>query len=350
NFYDITINLEIFEKGDFIFELRFTMYQAWWTPFYDISLTENQAELTMMANVFNRTGLDWEDISVQISTASLKPVKLIKPDPMILKEYSPPVYKAKRRVLPSAAPKKARKMDRADAPTGGMAMDEEKEAFMEEPAPEIEESYADVSENLGVQSFQISNRINIPSDKNPHPVNLTKEELESQKAYFWSSAAPENVIIRDSLQNTDLLLLSGNAKVYYLEEFLGETEIPLIAPKEEFKLGTRISYDLKVDKKLIDRSKDKKALRGKLKNYYEYQIKIKNLNDTEEDLTIYDRIPHSSSENIQVTIEEINLEPDKKELGVMKWEINMKGVQEKIIKYRYYVEYKSGTNIRPPLP
>ena len=68
------------------------MNEAWWIPFYDVSLTENEARLTMMANVFNRTGQDWDNINMEISTASLKPIKLMKPTPTILQEYVPPMY------------------------------------------------------------------------------------------------------------------------------------------------------------------------------------------------------------------------------------------------------------------
>ncbi len=135
-----------------------------------------------------------------------------------------------------------------------------------------------------------------------------------------------------------------------MEEFLGETSIPVIAPKEEFKLGTRVSYDLKIDKKLVDRSKGKKAVKGRLKNNYEYKITIKNLNNIDDDLVVYDRIGHSYSENIKVIINEILPEPARKKLGVLKWKFSMKGVEEKTITYKYTVDYKKDIHITPALP
>jgi len=358
NFYEVNINVNVLEKGAFDIELRYTMFEAWWTPFYDAVLIENKTRLTVMANVYNRSGQDWKNIELEISTASLKPIKLIKPEPLILKEHIPYVAKA------DMAPKKKAKMPlSATRATSGSFADvnladddsgierEKEDAEIEaEPMPEITETYAEVSENIGVQSFKIPDLIDIPSDKNPHPVNLTVQELETEKKYFWSSAIPENVIIRDTLINGDLLLLAGNVKIYFKEEFLGETSIPLIAPKENFKLGTRVSYDLKIDKKLIDRSKAKKAIKGRLKNKYEYRITIKNLNEVTEDLTLYDKIPHSSSENIKVEIEEIVPDPSKKNLGVLKWKFNLKGIKEKTINYKYYIDYKKGIQITPPLP
>lgn len=354
NFYEITINLNVTKQGEFSFELRFTMGQAWWVPFYDVSLSEDKAKLTMMANVFNRTDLDWEEIEIDISTASLKPIKIVKPSPMILQQFYPS-QNIGRITTTMSRGFIGGKGDFAQA--GGFADLEEAEEEFDDFAPaeapmepSLEQSYAEVSENIGVQSFKIPNRISIPSDENPHPVNLTVLELETEKQYFWSSSAPENVVIRDTLKNGDLLLLAGNVKIYYMEEFLGETSIPVIAPKEEFKVGTRVSYDLKIDKKLVDRSKAKKAIKGKLKNNYSYKITIKNLNKIEQDLTLYDRIPHSNSEKIKVEIEEIIPEPSKKELGILKWQFNLKGIDEKVIQYKYYVEYDKEVTVTPSLP
>ncbi len=372
NFYDISVNLNVTQEGEFNFEIRYTMTEAWWVPFYDATLTEDKAKLTMMANVHNRTGEDWEDVEIEISTASLSPIRIAKPSPMILKEYvPPPVYDtrmyAKRAFrggkgmagggMPGG-PKDYGKMDKAGDLLSSMDEDMDEapmeDAFYDapapEPEPEISVSHAEVSENIGVQSYSIPNRLDIPSDKNPHPVNLTEQELETEKKYYWSSAAPENVIIRDKLTNGDLLLLAGNVKIYYLEEFLGETSIPVVAPKEQFKLGTRVSYDLKVDKKLVDRSKSKKAVKGKLKNNYAYKIQIKNLNEVEDDLVLLDRIPHSSHEGIKVEIESMIPEQDKIELGILKWKFNLKGINEKTINYKYFVEYKKGITVTPSLP
>jgi uncharacterized protein (TIGR02231 family) len=355
NFYEITIDLNVLKEGEFNIEISYTIKQAYWIPFYDVSLSEQNARLIMMAHIFNNTGIDWNNVQIEISTASLKPIMLIKPNPMILQEYVPIYYKGGGRTkydgfTGGSLPAPVTTGDTLGGALKKVDMGPETGKMPEEPKTEIKTTYAEVSENIGVQLFKISNRIDIPSDKNPHPVNLTIQELETKKKYYWSSIMPENVIIQDTLINGDLLLLAGNCKIYYAEEFIGETVIPVIAPKERFKLGTRVSYDFRIEKKLIDRSKDKKSIKGRLKNNYEYKIIIRNLNNVSEDLTLYDRIPHSSSENIKIEFESINPEPDKKELGILKWRTNMKGIQEKVIQYKYSIEYKQGININPPLP
>ena len=58
----------------------------------------------------------------------------------------------------------------------------------------------------------------------------------------------------------------------------------------------------------------------------------------------------NSSENIKVELQEMNPEPDKKELGVLKWNINLSNLEDKVIQYRYFVDYKKGIIITPSLP
>ena len=69
-----------------------------------------------------------------------------------------------------------------------------------------------------------------------------------------------------------------------------------------------------------------------------------------EELTIFDRIPHSYSENIKVNVIEMTPEPDKKEMGIIKWKFDLKGLDEKVIHYKYNVEYKKDITITPSLP
>ena len=65
------------------------LYQAHWTPLYNIVLNESDVEIELMANVYNNTGIEWKDIILNISTASKEPVVLEKPQPFSIDHISP---------------------------------------------------------------------------------------------------------------------------------------------------------------------------------------------------------------------------------------------------------------------
>jgi hypothetical protein len=123
----------------------------------------------------------------------------------------------------------------------------------------------------------------------------------------------------------------------------------LVAPNEEFKIGSRASFDVKVTKKLVDRSKEKKLVKNKYTQSYNYTIEIKNLGKVQGLLKVYDRIPHSNSEKIKVIPEYPDQAPNKDQMGILKWKIELKDVDSKKIRYNYDVEWDKEIQITPPL-
>ncbi|MHA1870917.1 MAG: DUF4139 domain-containing protein, partial [Promethearchaeota archaeon] len=365
--YQIKLVINAKEEGQFLIDLSYIVDNAWWEPFYDIFIHEEETsaekkdavkniELNLMANVNNRTGVDWNNIELEISTATITPVKMIKPEPYQIDEA--PIENLK--MLAAKRKRSGLAMAHRDvafqmaAPPMPMAMEAEGVEFEQEfeKEPELDRVESDISMNFGVQTYRLKSRFDIPSGKNPVPVPLLTEELSSIKQYFWSVSTPEKVLCNNKIRNQNLIILPGKAKIYVDDEFIGETKLELIAPNEEFKIGERITYDVKVTKKLKAKEKQKEgAFKGKLSSTYSYEIKIKNLAQVKEELILYDRIPYSISEKIKVKIEEISDEPNVNEMNVLKFVIPLKEIKEtKVISYRYSVIYEKNIKITPPLP
>jgi len=149
----------------------------------------------------------------------------------------------------------------------------------------------------------------------------------------------------------NILILPGNVRVYAKGDFLGETSIGLKAPRETFRLGTRTAYDVKAEKKLLEKDTEKAGLtRGKHRRGYQYQLEIKSFSKEPLDIRIVDRIPHSNSEKIQVEFKPLDLPPKKNVMGVLEWEVEIEAQKEFNIKYTFEVEWERDLTIRPPLP
>ncbi len=349
-FWDVHVILSAEKPSEFALEVAYQIPNAWWQALYDAHVGTGEVDLKIIANTWNNTGEDWNDVILEVSTATLTAIAAEKPSPLVLQEYRPYVNKAdtkgKRR---SSAPTRALSMkDEANIPADGFGEVELEEA--PEPSPEAKIPTAEVSDSLGVQTYKLPERISIPSDKSAHPVLLASVTLECKKKLFWSVVRPEVVVAQDTVTNGDLILLPGKVKSYFEGEYVGETTIQAVAPKETFKLGSRLSYEVKVTKKLIDRSRAKQAVKGRLVQRYEYQFQIDNLAKVDVPLKLYDRIPHSNSDKIKVETEFAENPPAKVEMGIVKWKLDMKGIEKKAWKYRYVVNYDKNITISPPLP
>lgn len=344
--YEITISITAAQAGLFIFELSYQTVGVSWEPSYDVDLKADKAILKGMANVVNRTLENWSDVLLEISTAVFKPIRVIDPNPFYIDIYDPYI------APPSPTRSFGAKMKKMAVAPASIAADyakEEREALPEEPMyvpeAELKESSA------GVQSFEISGKWSIPSDGNSHPVTLTTHELKTEKEFYWSAVDSLGVIAQDKITNGDAVILAGNAKVYSDGEFIGETYIDRIAPKEDFKLGAREELKITAKKKLIERVRVKAGLaKGKRAIAYDYELKIMNYRKEVSIMTIKDVIPYSRSERIKIKGFEASIPSTKDNLGIHTWELNFKADEELKITYKFEVEWEKDYEITPPLP
>ncbi|RLI57113.1 MAG: hypothetical protein DRO93_10825 [Candidatus Thorarchaeota archaeon] len=336
----VLLRLEVPKKCKLDLGITYQVGRAWWTPRYDVNLTVDAAHVKHIAMVTNQTDEDWTDVILSVSTASARPVEIVEPKPFYITRFVP---------RPPAAPSPmAKKMMRALAAPAP----EEAEKAEEQPEAEpMDELGAEVKEEFGgIVTYRVPGTVTIQSEETPKPVTLIERRLDSKRYYFWNAAESEFAVVAEKVTNGDSTLLPGAAKVFADGEYVGESELELIAPHEEFDIGTRTAHDIRVEKKLLSQETEKAGLRGKRRRSYSYELIVKNFAGTEIDMEVMDRIPHSSSEKIRVTLGDTSVKYDKMELGVITWHLKVPPDQEQRIKYGFEVEWERDVTVVPPLP
>ena len=347
--YTISISIDVTQAGPFSFEVNYQTKRVSWKPSYDIDLQKEKAIIKGQAQIINQTLEEWKDVSLEISTAVFKPLRVVEPTPFYIDIFDPyarpppsPMAMAPKRAVKRAYSKEAKL--KPAMPREAEA-EESIDALLETAKVELKESA------IGVQSFELSGRWSIPSDGNKHPVTLTTYELKTKKEFYWSSTDGLGVIAQDKITNGDAVILGGKAKVYSEGEFIGETILKKVAPREEFTLGAREEFKMKVEKKLLKRERVKSGLtKGKRAIMYEYEIIIKNFRKEPSKITIKDVIPYSRSERIKVKDFNAGIEPKKSNLGIITWKLTVQPDEEVKIPYKFEVEWEKDYEITPPLP
>ncbi|KXH76656.1 MAG: hypothetical protein AM326_06835 [Candidatus Thorarchaeota archaeon SMTZ-45] len=340
--YTVEVTLEVSSAANIELELTYQSGGASWTPRYDVDLYPAKAKLRRLAMVVNRTEEDWNDVDLIISTATARPVEAIEGRPFFITAHDPTTIekaytttgKMERRAKPSVAP----------AGVGAFAPPA--------PPPEIEEEFADAIETVsGIAVYELPKRMTIPSDYEQHPVTLIEENLDSSTIHYWYAEGMAEVVAQDKVVNNDSVILPGKMKVFSEGDYIGETSITQISPREEFKIGTRVAYDVKAEKKLVEREMEKAGvLRGKLRRSYRYKLEIQNFSKRKIEIEVLDRVPHSLSTEIEVKIDWVKLAAKKHELGVIEWYKEIEPDEKTSIQYNYEVEWEKGVTISPQLP
>jgi uncharacterized protein (TIGR02231 family) len=345
-FNEVFVSLDVKESTPLELEVTYQLRIASWQPTYDVDIGEEKTSVKRIAVVQNRTLEDWEDVRLTVSTASAQPVEAVEPNPFYVDVYTPQHF-GMVATRSAAAPMEMKKEKDYDEGLADMMMEAE-----EEPMPDIIEDYAEPTETLGgITVYSVPGEVSIPADSDPHPVTLTLEEFDSRRLHYWNAAAMAEVVAQDEITNGDAVLLPGNVKVYAAGDFIGETYLSLQAPREKFRLGTRVAYNVKAEKKLVEKDTEKAGItRGKQKRGYKYSLEIQSFAKREITVKVVDVIPYSNSEKITIELPEPTLPFKKMELGVIEWETKIESGAEIKIGYSYEVEWEKDVTIRPPLP
>jgi uncharacterized protein (TIGR02231 family) len=327
----LEVELESADEFEFVLTYMFKSGMAKWEPFYELYIQEDSLECAMImyAMATNSTGEDWNDITLAMSTASIKPASIKEPTPIIV-HGTKQTATAQPKTTSPAGPRSVADLD-ADAA-----------------------AEAALREGLGVQVYEIPDKTTITSSKGFKQFYLEEFTLETSMELFWSSPQGEMVLEFNTIENTNQVFLPGVMRAYIDDEFSGESTIDLVRPFEQFKTSPRESKIVKIRKDLVDRGRKQvtTVVKDRVVKHYGYVIKVNLIAGVDARLVIMDAIPVSEATGkISVSDLRFSKAPLRNENGVLTWELETKTMQKTVkIEYQYNVLTNKGIEVSPRLP
>ncbi len=352
----VVLDVSAQKAGEFTFTIEYVIHAGYWTPLYEVYLADESAkvDIKVIAGVTNNTEEDWDDVWLTVSSADLHPVVMREPEPWVLREWRPlpppqADFYSRRDMGPTGGMPPPAPPGHSPASTTASLVPCEDKLVCEKPKAEVGGSAA-----AGIVTFKLPTKLSIKQGSFRNNIYLLELALDGKAEFFYSTDNAK-LIVRNVIKNGDMELLPGQAKIYVGDDYIGETTMNEVLPGEEFTLGTRESHDLKVEKKLVDRSTDKGGLaKGKVVKYYSYEISVEILSDDarKNELVLMDKIPFSDSELVKVDGPSgLQYQPDESKLGVMKFRLKLADLDKKFkIAYKYEVSYDKGVILDTGLP
>ena len=358
--YTAIVEVEVVQAGDLTIELTYVASGAGWQPLYDVRLLEEAdagasgdiemsgeqpvLEISYLAQVTQRTGEDWSEVALTLSTA--RPA-LAETLPELDSWYVGPVY-AQRRAPPRAmmaAPAPA------SAPTpvveGAMFLTEPEVAISAATEVEAEVVMATVEAEGSAVTYQVPGTVTVPADGAPHKVTVARFELTPELDYVTAPKLVEAVYRRAQVTNdSPYTLLPGSANLFAGDEFIGSTELELVAPQGELELYLGTDDRVKIERELKRREVDKKFIGDRRRLRYGYEITLENLLPVEAKVTLHDQIPVPRHEDIKVKLESVEPKPtEQTELNLLDWELTLAPGEERVVRFDFTVEHPRGMGL-----
>lgn len=341
--YRAVVDIEVLEGGSFTPEIRYLVSAATWKPLYDIRLESVKGnpqqmalQFTMLAEITQKTGQDWQGVSLTVSTA--RPAlnqQMPELFPWFIDEQPSLVRAAKMSVMqPMAVPE-------SSAPAPMMAMAAEADRVAEIMETTIEDSGAAVR-------FVVPGRSDIPNDGSPHKLTLTRSPLDPEIKLLCVPKQTDAVFRQAIVDNgTGAPLLPGQVSLFVDDAFIGQTEIEFTPQGGEIELWLGAESGVSVKRELKRRDVDKKFLSDQRRIVFGYEIELTNHLDTAVTVNVEDHIPVSRHDQIKVKLQKV--EPaaqEKSELNQLTWQCQLapKGAQQ--IVYEFTVEHPRSLQIR----
>lgn len=310
---------------------------AYWQPLYDARADFDKAEVELVSYgiVQQKTGEDWVDVAISLSTA--RPAvggRMPYVAPWLLKPF---VEKAERKG--ALMYKSSRVDDRAQM----MAFAPESGALEAE-----EEAQVRVEEKGIAVVYKLPQKATIKSDGTEQKLGITSQALKARFEYSSFPRALLQAYLGSRVANApNLQLLSGKVNIFLSGDFVGSSSIDSIGPGEEFDLYLGADENVKVKRDLVERKVDETLIAGipspNRVTSFKYKLTVENYKSKKIKMKLFEAMPVSQDDKIKVKLGSISLEPGQKDWqdrkGVWAWEFELEPKEKKEIFYNFSVEH-----------
>jgi len=314
--------------------LSYIVSNAGWVPSYDLRAlsTKKPLEIVYKGKIYQKTGQDWNNLKLFVSTYR-------------------PSYNQNRPILSPLYVAEYTAYNNEDAKVG----------YMQKAKAEMSNSYqmraeiaapsqipvATVSDNQMNILYELNYNQTIVSQEKEQYVILDKKNVEANYKYHTVPKLNNQVFLMAFVKNwQNLNLISGEANIYFEDNYIGKTNITSNYVKDEFPIPLGVDERIVVKRIKIE---DKTAQKSFNSNKWEtesYEISIRNNTKENIELEVLDQIP--LSENQKITVKTLNIgdgDLDTK-TGSILWNRKINSGASEKINFSYEVKYPKEMQIQ----
>ncbi|ASR37478.1 aspartate ammonia-lyase [Prauserella marina] len=310
-------------------EVSYVVTSASWESAYDVRLTEGELALTWHGMITQRSGEDWPECDLALSTA--------RPANTVTVPDLQPWYLDRVRPVPSRSASRAAE----SAPYG---------AALPQAPGAVRHATATVEQGPAAATYRPARPVAVASDGSAHRGLLAELSLGVTLDHLAAPVADDSVYLRAVATNrSEHALPRGKASVFHGTEFVGTTRLAPWAPGEEVELALGVDDRIRVKRELVKRTAGKSSLSGTRKREAAYRITVGNHGRRTATVTVLDQIPVSRDGDI--VVRDVRATPDpvddgeSGELGELRWRLELAPGTSEEISFGFRVDAAKGVEV-----
>ncbi len=356
-------------------ELNYLVNGANWQQQYNLRANPQKSNVLIEYNaVVNQTsGEDWNGVTLSLSTA--EPTMVAAPpilEPMLVSLSSsvqPQMQQTEQQIFSGADQASQFQRSRRSNISKGIAANtmlndlarDNQSFLLNADRREIEEfnqRMAEISRIEGISvTYDLTGGLTLPSRSDQQLITIASINTKADFTLIATPLLTDYVYLQaDLLNDSDTILLPGQASIFRNGEFVGRSQLPQVTIGETFTAGFGIDSQIQVAHELED--KTTRIQGGNRIDTYNYRIALNNYKNTAVELQLLDRLPHSDNSSIKIDLEKS--EPALSEnseymrtigkKGILRWDLqlppNSINQDATIVQYSYTMEYDRNMQIQ----
>ena len=318
----------------------YVISQAGWTPLYDLrsDSSTGKINLTYKAQVHQNSGLDWNDVRLNISTNNPYANKT-KPElnPWYI-DYQAAYGRKLQEVTVSGTNSG---LINTQAMNMGYAFTQKDSGDALSAA-----NFTTVVQMLIAAEFKIDLPYSIPSNNDQHMVLIKQTDLTTTfKYYAVPKLDPGVYLVAQMTKLDELQLIPAKANIFFDGSYIGETYIDPTRMEDTLNLSLGKDPNIVVKRTLLKKECKDKVIQDKRERTFAYSIEVRNSKSSPIDIVIQDQIP--ITQNTDITIESANLAKGRlnERTGVIEWSFNLKPKENKVLDFDYKIRHSKDKEI-----
>lgn len=328
SFSELVITLSSNTSTKINLKIDYLVYDAGWNPVYDIRASgiNEPVDLVFKANVFQNTGIDWQNVKLTLSTRHPSKGGTV---PELDRWYLDIDESPKRR--------------QTEVDHISLMKEREPEANALKKASD----YVSKQRSALAVTYNIAMPYTIASNGKSRMVDVQNFTIHDVKYKYYSiPKASSHTHLMVKVTNWEQYdLLPGRANIYFQGTFVGKTSLDPSSTNQ--KLDISLGKDERV---VVKREKNKdysitRTLGLNTKSELGYNIILKNNRNKTVNLKVVDQIPVSKSNKVEVTLEDKGGAVLDKETGKLTWDMSLEPGENHRLSFRFTVKYPKNEEV-----
>lgn len=351
--YEVAIPLEVDKATTLSFDLSYQIPNVGWAPIYDARLNTDTEELELIqyAQVWQRTGEDWSDVKLTLSTA--QPSRGAGLPELYTNWLSLYSNVARRQTRDSGFANMASNI--ASAPMAQMEMLSSADVAEEAAPVEAKKAaFRGAQINAGgyVGEYEITGPATVKADGTQAKLLIGTFETENAlEVQIKPQFSIEAFLVSKVKLKSEAPILPGQVNLFRDGAFIGQAYTQMLRQGDESTLSFGVDDNVTVTRNTL---KDEKSEAGLITkdNVIErhYVTEVKNLHKKPVKLAVLETVPVSKDEKIRVEILKDVTTPGYQSdvdnvKGVTRWATELKAGQEAAVNLGWKVSWPKGENI-----